>query len=189
MKMIIHLNPAAVAATLGVNAEVLKAVRTAFDKPTVVRDYGSVQLIYNGSKFAVAARNPIDAMALIVHPLVERLEQLEISSRTKLVRDGNPIFQIDDPTLWQGTLIQCAEKFDKHWLGRYHVPKPRGEVKCFNYFSMWQNVGVVNNGSTNEATIAAITYDGHDVIYRVCSDRSHQLIKLSDYRLFKTDSA
>jgi hypothetical protein len=124
-------------------------------------------------------------MALVVKPIIERLEHLGLSSREKLLHNGNPIFQIDSPDEWDNTLVQTVPKHGKHWLGRFYVPKVSGVIVVQKHFQMWQTVGVVNNGSTNEGVIAAITQDGHDCIYRVCSDRSHQLIRLSEYRLYK----
>ena len=187
MKIIIHLNPLAVAAALGINIELLKAVKTAFDKPVVVKQTGRYSVLFSHKYMMLTFLEPMDAMVHIVHPLVEALEAKERTTRSKLLLDGRPIFQVDDSRGWREIGIQVVERDGKFWLGRYTKVKTE-DGSLFDPFNMWQTIGVVNGGSTNDATITSTRYDNGEPVYKVNSDRSTQLINLTDYRIFKVET-
>lgn len=184
MKLIIHLNPLAVAAALGVNVEMLKAVKTAFDKPAVVKQTGRYSILFSHKYMMATFLENMDAMVHIVHPLVEALEAKERTTRSKLLLDGRPIFQVDGDEGWREIGIQVVEREGKFWLGRYTKVKT-ADGSLFDPFNMWQTVGVVNGGSMNDATITSTRYDDNEPVYRVQSNRSTQQIRLTEYRVFK----
>ena len=184
MKLIIHLNPLAVAMTLGINVDAVSAVKTAFDKPTVVRETDRYSILYSHKHMMAEFLEPMDAMVHCVHPIVLALEAKERMYRDRLVLDERPVFQTDCKDGWREIGVQVVER-DKLWLGRYAKVKTR-DGKPYDPFSTWQTIGVVNGGSTNDATLTSVRYDNGEPVYKVNSGRSTQEVRLTDYRIFNT---